>query len=374
MSDYRVVPCRSEFRDQVIELRRQAYEVEFTGAREYLEWKYEQNPYVAEPIFYLALDGAGRVAGMRGFYGTCWRTAAGPKVIPCADDFAIEHAHRNSGLMTLIMRFALEDLARRGYDYLLNTSGGRLTVLQSLAMGWKSVGAMEPMARLAWRHRMQQALRPRLRGRRVLWRLVQVSGEVKDGDARVFERLDRSRSAMHDDLRISVEKLPRAQAMAELVARLPDDGRIRGARDAAFFEWRCRNPSHEYRFVLAERDGRLEGYLVLMRQRSYREPMFPFEIADWEGSDAGVRAALLGHALARGGIKNIGVWTGTLGQPDRVTLEQHGFRAVDADMRAHGMPCVLLKKLVPGGEWLIGGTPALDRSHWDVRLIDSMHG
>ncbi|MDH4037909.1 MAG: GNAT family N-acetyltransferase [Candidatus Krumholzibacteria bacterium] len=375
MSEYQIIAARPEFQEQILELRRSAYETEFADAPEYMAWKYGQNPYIGEPILYLALDAGGNVAGMRGCYGTRWRTAGGPVVIPCADDFAIARAHRNKGLMTAIMRFALEDLARRGYDYVLNTSGGRVTVLQSLAMGWKSVGAMEPMTRTGWRRRVQDSLRPRVRGRRVLWRLAHVSNELRHGDERVFERLDRSgHTTTRSGLRIASEKHARAEAMAELAARLPYDGRIRGLHDAAFFAWRCRNPSREYRFVYAERDGRLEGYLLLARSRSYREPKLPFNVADWEGSDAGLRAELLHHALSRGGAKDIGVWTGTLGSEDRATLKRFGFRPSLLDQQARGMPCVLLKKLVPGGEWSLGGTPAVDRSHWDVRLIDSMHG
>jgi GNAT superfamily N-acetyltransferase len=376
MSGFEVVRCRPEFREQVIALRRHSYETEFAEVREYLEWKYERNPWIKDPILYLALDAQGRVAGMRGAYGTCWRTPAGPVVIPCADDFAIAREHRNSGLMTAIMRFALDDLAGRGFEYVMNTSGGRVTVLQSLAMGWKSVGALEPVARLGWRQRAHLALRERTRGRRVLWRLGHVSRAQFTSDPKCFARLDRRRGnpVTAGGWSIAVEAAPRPDAMADLAARLPDDGRIRHVRDGAFFAWRFDNPMHEYRLLFAERDGRLEGWLAIARNPSYRAPMLPFYLSDWVGTSEAVRAELLRRALSWGGFEGLGVWTGTMRAEDRALLEGAGFRPVLPDLRARGMPCVLLKKLSPGGEWSIGGTPALDRSRWDVRLLDSMHG
>ena len=87
---------------------------------------------------------------MRGFLGSAWETPAGRVVIPCAEDFAVADQHRNTGVAGAIMRFALSDLEERGFDYVLNTSGSQVTVLQSLAMGWKSVGPMEPVMRLSW--------------------------------------------------------------------------------------------------------------------------------------------------------------------------------------------------------------------------------
>jgi len=37
----------------------------------YLEWKYHQNPYIREPLIYLAFVGD-KLAGMRGASGTRW--------------------------------------------------------------------------------------------------------------------------------------------------------------------------------------------------------------------------------------------------------------------------------------------------------------
>ena len=49
-----------------------------------------------------------------------------------------------------------------------------------------------------------------------------------------------------------------------------------------------------------------------------------------------------------------------------------GFETWAHNLRARGMPCVLLKRLGVPGDWSIGGVSAVDRSHWDVRFLDSL--
>jgi len=229
MADYEIVPYRPELKEQVVELRRDTYLDDFPESRRYLEWKYERNPYITEPIFYLALY-AGRVVGMRGIYGTCWHTGESgePVVIPCADDFAIARSHRDTGVVGRIMRVALDDLARRGFAFVMNASGGRVTVLSSLAMGWKSIGAMEPVARFTLPRLLWQALGRRTRGKRLVWRLGRDADKLHVGHPAPFERLDRvgAQNGRESGSRIVVESNPRAGAMAALANRAADPARI----------------------------------------------------------------------------------------------------------------------------------------------------
>ena len=148
MPGYEVVSFSAELLEPVIALYSEVFGRSPQECRDYLNWKYWRNPYIDEPLLFLARDASGSVVGMRGFYGTSWQIAGQPVVIPCADDFAIAAAERDKGLMTVIMRTALESLARRGFQYTINASGGEVTVLQSLAMGWQSLGPMDPVTRM----------------------------------------------------------------------------------------------------------------------------------------------------------------------------------------------------------------------------------
>ena len=208
--------------------------------RAYFEWKYEQNPYLSEPVLFLARDGTGRVVGTRGFYGGSWHSSGPKSLVPCADDFAIASEYRGTGLAAEIMRAALEGL-EQGFEYVLNASGGPSTVLQSLAMGWKSVGAMAPAARLTGRQVRNPTRGVAAKGTR--W-LPRPRGAWRTSSS-PYERLDRVGREQVDEgeAAIVVESSPRADSMADLVVRLPDDGRIRHARDEPFIRWRFANPS-----------------------------------------------------------------------------------------------------------------------------------
>lgn len=142
-----VVRYRPEHKTGVVQLWRQVFDSTTSERRAYFEWKYERNPNFREPVLVVALDKSGRVLGTRGFLGSRWQTPAGVMIIPCAEVFAIAPSHRDTGLATAIMRFAFDDLEQRGFEDVMNASGGHVTVLNSLAMGWKRLGAMKPVAR-----------------------------------------------------------------------------------------------------------------------------------------------------------------------------------------------------------------------------------
>ena len=362
MSDYEVVPYHPELLEQLIALYTEAFARPPQQCRDYLHWKYWRNPYIDEPLLFLARDRNGSVVGMRGFYGTCWQVAGQRVVIPCADDFAIAAPERNKGLMTVIMRTALESLTQRGFGYTMNASGSELTVLQSLAMGWKSLGPMEPVARMTHVQRARRLI-VRAARRTLLRRFVSTSMRYPSGS---FAQLDRhgtkSTGRQHD---VVVESSPRPEAMAGLVRSIAGDGRIRHVRDADFFRWRYGNPTREYRFLYFERDGTLEGFIALA---GYARSNLQFNIVDVEARSDSVLAELVRSACAWGRFPAIGAWLASQSPAARTLLPRHGFVATDRGLRARGMPCVLLKKIGPAER------AAIDGAAWDIRLIDSMHG
>jgi GNAT superfamily N-acetyltransferase len=362
MADYEVVPYRPELLEQLIALYNDVFRRSQRECRDYLHWKYWRNPYIDEPLLFLALDGSGSVVGMRGFYGTCWQVGDQRVVIPCADDFAIAAAERNKGLMTVIMRSALESLARRGFAYTMNASGTELTVLQSLAMGWKSIGPTEPVARMTPVERVRRAM-VRAARRTLLRRFMRGSIGNPSGS---FAKLDRHvTGSAARERNVVVESSPRPEAMAELVRSSVDDGRIRHVRDADFFRWRFGNPMREYRFLYFERDGALEGFVAVA---GYTRSNLQFNIVDIEARNDSVLAELVESACAWGRFPAIGAWMASLSPTAQTLLTRHGFAATERKLRARGMPCVLLKRIAPVE------SSAVDGAAWDIRLIDSMHG
>ena len=92
----------------------------------YLDWKYHQNPYIREPLIYLAFVDE-QLVGMRGVFGTRWEVGEPSEsfTLPYADDLVIDPGFRRGGVHGQLMRFALDDLERRGYRYLINLTPAR---------------------------------------------------------------------------------------------------------------------------------------------------------------------------------------------------------------------------------------------------------
>ena len=380
MNGVEIVPFDPSLKDELVEFRRRSYETGFPESRDYLEWKYEQNPYIPVPIYYIARAG-GRIVGMRGVYGTCWEhdRAANATVLPAADDWAVDPEYRNRGVASAIMREATEDLTKRGYPYALNTSGGRITIVASLAAGWRSATALEPVVRRSRAENIRSVVRARLRGKRGAWRFVRSnSANIRSSEEpfRRMDQMDAVRGRLPGSM-IVADKIPRIEAMAALIARMPYDGRIRHVRGTRYLTWRYKNPTRQHRFLYHERDGQLDGYLVLARWPECQLPTLPFHIVDWEGTDDVVRADLLRCAVNTSQIAELGMWTAGLSHESRAVLEEAGFVKTDLDQRERGMPCILVKQLgreTPITTWSLGDGSILDAKRWDMRMIYTMRG
>jgi hypothetical protein len=289
----------------------------------------------------------------------------------------IDEAHRGRGLMHDLVRATADDLARRRFEYAISTSGGRVTSLALLAMGWKSALAMEPIARFGRRERWRQAARGAMRGKRAVWRFALDSSVDREGPTAPFERLDRDarRAAPGGRGLIVTESSPRVEAMSELHRRVQHDGRIRHVRDAEYIAWRYQNPLREHRFLYHEVDGRLEGYLAFARWLVYQEPMLPFTLSDWESATPQSFDMLLRDALSRAHFRQLGTWAATLSPDTRSVLARAGFAPSEQHLRVRGLPCLLVRRLTTGNdEWKLGGRGLLEAANWDFRILQSAHG
>ena len=63
---YRFTRYRPSYREQIVRSQTALWSPDLALNSAYVAWKYEQNPYVGEPLIYLALQNE-RVVGMRGF-------------------------------------------------------------------------------------------------------------------------------------------------------------------------------------------------------------------------------------------------------------------------------------------------------------------
>jgi len=270
-----------------------------------------------------------------------------------------------------IMRFALDDLDRRGYRYLINLSAGPVTQRTSVLMRWRNAGRVMHVQRHAMRRTMMDSLASRASKLPIVWRLSdglqRLGGPMGD---RLFDRFD-SRSARRSRQRqsgaIFADVAPLPEEMESLVNRLPSDGRLRHVRDQTYFGWRFRNPLRDYRFLYAGGD-RLEGYLVLQRALGRDDRV---SIVDWEAARDSTLDELLTAAIDDGLFSVLSAWR--LGASPAVErlLDRRGFVPADRSRS-------VLVRSVPSadleGRWTLADRALDDASQWDLRMIYSMDG
>lgn len=357
----------------VAELQRHLWSPDARLNASYLEWKYHRNPYIRDPLIYLAFVGD-KLVGMRGAFGTRWEIGnpAESFTLPYADDLVIDPAYRKQGLHRVIMNFALRDLAGRGYRYVVNLSAGRITVEASMNMQWRNAGRVNSLHRRTLRKSAADFLAKRVRRLPLLWRWADTFSALsgRSGD-RIFDPFDARFSAPDQGRDAGVlygRKTPLIREMSELVARLPRDGRIRHVRDETYFAWRFGNPLCNYRFLYAGHE-RLRGYIVLQQSPSVSGDRA--SIVDWEGESDLIRAGLLSAATESGRFPELYVWQLGASPSSTQMLEHNKFKSHYA---AHENS-ILIRPVLDDeldAPWILGGRRLDDASQWDLRKVYSM--
>ena len=192
--------------------------------------------------------------------------------------------------------------------------------------------------------------------------------------ARRFATLDTGAARQEcctSDRAITVARVARPAAMAELVERIGSDARLRHVRDSAYFAWRFGSALSIYRFLYWE-DGRLEGYLVLETPRGDRV----VRIVDWEASAMEPREGLLRAAIRWGRFAAPARLVGDAARPDARSSGQIRFRCgrgpqPAADRYRYRLLVKDLQEDTRGGEPGLDDLQLADLSGWDLRMRDS---
>ncbi|MCE7985828.1 MAG: GNAT family N-acetyltransferase [Caldilinea sp. CFX5] len=394
---YQFVNYRPEHKTQIVELQRFLWSQEIDLNLAYWAWKYDRNPYFADPLLYLAFDQT-QLVGVMGAYGIQWAmgSTGSQLTVPCLGDLVILPAYRSQGILSQLMAFTLADLTARGYPYVFDLSSTPETMLIQLMSGWRNVDFLQtalwqanPPDTAVQRQNGHVTMPDRLRAlvreipgvvpayRRVR-DLVQstVDGATKAPAGRaVFAEVDAHPQRMVGRRSpITWCETPQPAAMADLVQRTATDQRIRHVRDAAFFAWRYQNPTAHYRFLYWG-EPQLEGYLVLqapLQANGYAR----VNMVDWVATNNQVRSELLRVAL-RCGFAELYLWSATLSAETKQLLQQSGFRFTDKSgsvRRDAKLPTILLKALQPvqsADEWRWAERHLLDVRNWEIALADT---
>ena len=361
--NYKVLRYHPEFKNQIIDLQSHLWSPDKRLNSNYLEWKYNNNPYIEKPIIYLVLYD-NRVVGMRGMYGAKWQFGQQyqTSIVPCAGDLVIHPDHRNRGLFTYLMSVAMDDLSQCGHKYVFNLSASPKTLISSLGIGWHSIGSLQTMYWLSesynqWNYPSKRFF---------------LSSDENDHP---FHSLDRNNSKDLSEVsqNVSIDCSPKPEEMAELLDRINNNDRIKHVRDQQYFKWRFQNPLSQYRFLYWN-DTRLEGYIVLQTS-VYTDNICWISIVDIEASSEIVLRDLLNSAINFGKFGFITIWTSTLKEDINSLLIKTGFKILKKKIGvADARPTVLVGSTnseILNEDWVLFNLRLLDLKNWDIRMIFS---
>lgn len=365
-------------REAVADLLRRLWSDDPRLNASYFDWRHGGGAPGGESLVFVLLR-QGVPVGMRALQSTRWRAGVpGDCQVFLADDLVISREWEGHGLVAALTAAMRAELAARGHDFFLSLSALRVTRHQALKLGAHAIGPMQPLGRLSVAARSLDRVRALAAGTPLAWRWS-AGTAAHELAGRFFARLDAARTPYRGGSGgsdVVVEAGPRAADMAAFVADLPDDGRIRQVRDARFFAWRYANPLHEYRFVRAERHGRLCGYLIVERALADLANPRRSHIVDWEAESRHVFADLLHFVMAEGRPAELVAWKESGSADGRGALMAEGFRPIDRAQVKCGLPAILLWPVDPGVDpqhLRIGTRPLLALENWDVRLADTSY-
>ncbi|MGA8259108.1 MAG: hypothetical protein WB783_02730 [Arenicellales bacterium] len=334
-SCYRVMPFDSRYLRDILRIECALWSPDTKINAAYFDWKYLQNPYLADPHLYLVLH-ADEVVGVRGFHGSAWRVGPDPAVVvsPAGGDTVVAPLHQGRGLFAKLNRYAVDHLTQEGFRFLCNFSAARVTYLRSIRSGWRSVGPYDLLVR------------------------DRVAGRPSGRDV--------------PDSKVSVSDRPRPDAMAALARECDSPNLIRLHRDRAFFDWRYRSPLSRYCFLYTGGE-RLDGFMILQKRLFLEKP--GMRIVDWQCRDPRTFSLLLEAAIARIDTERLSIWSATLPRDICVRLKRAGFQpagnAAGAGGQYPGPLVLMLGGAADQPHWRLGESSLTELPAWELRMICS---
>jgi hypothetical protein len=369
--NYEIVKYNPIYTDQVCELEKEIWTPDQALNKSYLQWKYFDNPNAASPKIYLALR-EGKVVAVRCMNEMKWQLGNNGDGFTalCAGDAVIHPDHRNNAIYAELTKFLKNDLYKLGYRYLFSFSAGPATLLNSLAIGWKSIGRIRTMSKDSYR---RSAVRTLMSGHRIT-RLMKntAAASILRETVNKFGRrkaLDfRKKLPAH----IRVEESPIPDEMAVLAGKLVKDNKIVLTRDKKFYKWRYGNPFSKYIFLYWY-DKELKGCLVAQTPVYNNDHMRRFNIIELEGVNTGIRMDLLKSAVSLLDSRSITIWTNMLDENCRKLLTLNGFiESKPTGSAAEYTPTVLVTVTKgPARQIEFRGTNLLDINNWDLKMMYS---
>jgi ribosomal protein S18 acetylase RimI-like enzyme len=326
--------------------------------RDYLVWKYLQNPYLGDPLVHFAVR-SGQLVGMYGTVGTCWDLRGHRHVLAYGCDFGVDPRFRRQGIARQLQRAHIAELRARGLGMAFSFSGGAMGTATQVSGGWHVVAMLDELEVLTKTAPWSPALS------RVTQRARSLAGRMLSERSRLLvQRTLRSRSvdplsALNGDENEHVEVLAidAFDRLADIAARVPPKLQMRHVRDAEYFRWRLGNPRFRYQALASE-----NAYLILQWNPTSRR----VNLVDWGALDARALAQVASVALRQ--IGSARVWALSLDPGFRSILESLG-----SLIEVGGSPSTFTMHDVTddGRGARLAGQNLAEAGSWELRMLDS---
>ena len=317
--------------------------------RDYLRWKYLDNPFSPRPLGFVAVVD-GDVVGFRGFHATPWQvgTSGCRTLVLSPGDTVVHPSHRRRGLSLTLGRAAMRRLHPE-YRIFLNLTANALSLPGYLRLGFRP---LEEKSRLT-------LIRP------LRW----VRASLRSGGAVCAGLMP----GEYGDIVVSPQPVP--VELARVGAENPPvQPRLFPAPDERFFRWYVRAPGSNHLFCYARNEGRIVAYVVLRMVDSGQHAT----IIDYSGRDFPPVAEILRFLARSSSFATIGIYRCTPGPELTRLLHALGFREPGVLQRAKRRRYPILPMLVRAvredpeeEDWLVEGLDIRETSSWDIREIRS---
>ncbi len=303
--EYSTTRYRPEMQDAVAELMRSLWGHDVDRNKNYLRWKYHENPHAEELLAMVAVI-RGEIVGFRGFMPTRWSVGGDHRFILLSPaDTCVHPDHRRKGLSIQMGKAAMREYGAR-YPLFLNTSCSQASLGGYLKMGFVPLGQRKLMIRVG----PGGILGARPVGGKLL-------GLV---DRAIRRRSKLGTIRLDDSTEMVVSDEPMPIEMSRIASIHLDRQRFTLCQDEAFFRWRFSSGRRRYVFYTVRDGGEVMAYAVV-RLHGKRRGV----IVDYGGvSDDSLRSIL--RALASFRLHSVlSIWDVSLTCDLREWLGTAGF-------------------------------------------------
>lgn len=239
--EYTITWAEPRHADAFVSLHREVFGTWEPRGRAQFDWKYADNPFVADLPVIVVEDRAGDVVGARGYFAFPVSVGDENRLALQSSDLMVHPDHRRQGLFREMNRLGGQTYADA--DVLFFSFPGAAPRRGYLADDWTEVANPVYVRQLDWE---PDALATPTD-------YVALAGSL--GMRAGLAVLDRLASVGQDD-EVSVHEDPDPAVLVDLYERRVPDG-VHARRTEAFYEWRMSEPAQHYRAYLLEREGQV---------------------------------------------------------------------------------------------------------------------